>query len=38
MFAVKLISKMALDFDYELSETFYFGEKLRKKHEIFKNF
>lgn len=26
------------DFDYNLSETFYFGQKLRKKHEIYKNF
>ena len=26
------------DFDYELSNSFFFGEKLRKKHEIFKNF
>ena len=26
------------DFDFELSNDFYFGKKLRKKHEIFKNF
>lgn len=26
------------EFDYNLSESFYFGEKLRKGHEIFKNF
>lgn len=26
------------DFDYEMCNNFFFGEKLRKKHEIFKNF
>ena len=26
------------DFDYEMCNSFFFGEKLRKKHEIFKNF
>jgi len=26
------------DFDKDLCETFYFGQKLRKKHEIYKNF
>lgn len=26
------------DFDYNLSNDFYLGKKLRKKHEIFKNF
>jgi len=31
-------SEKMFDFDFELSNNFYFGEKLRKKHEIFKNF
>lgn len=31
-------SEKMFDFDYDLSRSFYFGEKLRKKHEIFKNF
>jgi len=31
-------SKKMYDFDYDLCESFYFGKKLRKKHEIFKNF
>ena len=31
-------SDAMFDFDYELSENFYFGQKLRKKHEIYKNF
>jgi hypothetical protein len=31
-------SDSMFDFDYNLSRAFYFGEKLRKKHEIFKNF
>lgn len=28
-------SDSMFDFDFELSNSFYFGEKLRKKHEIF---
>ena len=31
-------SAKMFDFDFKLCEDFYFGEKLRKKHEIFKNF
>jgi len=31
-------SKELFDFDYEMCNSFFFGEKLRKKHEIFKNF
>lgn len=31
-------SDSMFDFDYNLSETFYFGKKLRKKHEIYKNY
>lgn len=31
-------SEKMFNFDYDLCKTFFFGEKLRKKHEIFKNF
>lgn len=31
-------SEKMFDFDYKMCQDFYFGEKLRKKHEIFKNF
>jgi hypothetical protein len=31
-------SEQMFDFDYNLCNDFFFGEKLRKKHEIFKNF
>lgn len=31
-------SEKMFNFDFDLCRNFYFGEKLRKKHEIFKNF
>lgn len=31
-------SKSLFDFDYKMCEDFFFGEKLRKKHEMFKNY
>ena len=31
-------SDQMYDFDYDLCENFFFGEKLRKNHEIYKNF
>lgn len=31
-------SEKMFNFDYEMCKSFFFGEKLRKKHEIFKNF
>jgi hypothetical protein len=31
-------SEKMFDFDFDLSESFFFGDKLRKKHEIYKNF
>lgn len=31
-------SEKMFNFDFELNQSFYFGVKLRKKHEIFKNY
>jgi len=31
-------SEKLFDFDKEMCDSFFFGEKLRKNHEIFKNF
>jgi hypothetical protein len=31
-------SDQMFDFDYDMCNNFFFGEKLRKKHEIFKNY
>jgi hypothetical protein len=31
-------SEKMFDFDFDLSDSFFFGDKLRKKHEIYKNF
>lgn len=31
-------SESMFDFDKEMCDSFFFGEKLRKNHEIFKNF
>ena len=31
-------SEKLFDFDFNLCKSFYFGDKLRKKHEIYKNF